>query len=169
MRPRQHRQSGAVTIEFALTYVGLILPVTFAIIFTAELLWVWHSAIEWTREGARYAATHCWQSDASNVSGYMRNNVPLNIDQAQFAGGPAEIAISYYAKDPSSGAYVDFTCSGDCSVTCVPDLVIVTVSGYQFTKFLNYLGLNPIPLPDFTTTLPVEGAGCNPEDLSCSP
>ena len=165
---RRHQQ-GAVTVEFALTYVGLIIPVTFAIVFTAQLLWVWHSAIEWTREGARYAATHCWQADGSNVSAYMRQNVPVNVDQAQFSSGTAEIAVSYYARDTSTGALVDFTCTGDCSTACVPDLVIVSVTGYQFTRFFNYLGLNPIALPNYTTTLPTEGAGCNPEDGSCSP
>lgn len=173
--PRHQRQSkfgsrsGAVTVEFALTYVGLIVPVTFAIVFTAQLLWVWHSAIEWTREGARYAATHCWQSDGSNVQTYMKANVPVNIDQDQFTIGTAQLAISYYSKDPSSGAYIDFTCDGDCSVVCVPDLVIVSVTGYEFTRFLRYLGMSPIALPDFTTSMPVEGAGCNAEDGSCSP
>ena len=166
---RRNRRSGAVTVEFALTYVGLIIPVTFAIIFTAQLLWVWHSAVEWTREGARYATTHCWQADATNVTAYMRQNVPVNIDQDQFSAGTAEISVSYYSRDPLSGVLIDFACDGDCSTACVPDAVIVSVSGYQFTRFFNYLGLNPIALPNFTTTLPVEGAGCNPEDGSCSP
>ncbi len=169
MRKRRHNQSGAATVEFALTYLGLIIPVTFAIIFTAQLLWVWHSAIEWTREGARYAATHCWQADGSNVTTYMRANVPVNIDQDQFSSGTADIVVSYYARDPLSGSLVDFNCNGDCSTACVPDVVIVAVNGYQFTRFFNYLGMNPIVLPNFTTTVAVEGAGCNPEDGSCSP
>lgn len=166
---RKRNESGAATVEFALTYIGLIVPVTFAIVFTAQLLWVWHSAIEWTREGARYAATHCWQADGSNVTTYMKANVPVNVDQAQFANGPAEISVTFYSRDPSSGTLIDFTCTGDCSTACVPDVVIVSVTGYQFTRFFNYLGMNPISLPDFSTTLPVEGAGCNPEDGSCSP
>jgi hypothetical protein len=169
MRTNRCQQSGAATVEFALTYVGIIIPVTFAIVFTAQLLWVWHSAIEWTREGARYASTHCWQPEGSNVAAYMKQNVPVNIDQDQFVNGPAVITVSYYSHDPASGAYIDFTCTGSCSTACVPDLVIVSVTGYQFTKFLNYLHMNPIVMPDFTTTVPVESAGCNPEDGSCSP
>ena len=169
MRLRRRDQSGAATVEFALSYVGLILPVTFAIVFTAQLLWVWHSVIEWTREGARYASTHCWQADASNVTSYMKANVPLNIDQDQFAFGSAEIAVSYYTRDPSSGVLIDFSCDGSCSTLCVPDAVIISVTGYQFTRFFNYLHMAPLTLPDFTTTMPMEGAGCNPEDGSCSP
>lgn len=166
---RRHKQSGSATVEFAITYVGLIIPVTFAIIFSAQLLWVWHSAIEWTREGARYASTHCWQADATNVTAYMRQNVPVNIDQDQFSTGAAELSVTYYSRDPASGSLIDFTCSGDCSTACVPDVVIVSLNGYQFTRFFNYLGLNPIALPNFTTTVPIESAGCNPEDGSCSP
>ena len=30
------------------------------VIFVAEMLWVWHSVVDFTRDGARYAATHCW-------------------------------------------------------------------------------------------------------------
>ena len=49
-------------LEFALLYAGVMLPLTFMVIFVAEMLWVWHSVIDFTRDGARYAATHCWQS-----------------------------------------------------------------------------------------------------------
>ena len=135
----------------------------------AQMMWIWHSMVDYTRLGARYAATHCWQADSSNVAAYMRANVPVNVDQDQFSAGTAEISVTYYSRDAASGSLVDFTCDGDCSTACVPDVVLVSVSGYQFTRFFNYLGLNPVVLPNFTTTVPVEGAGCNPEDGSCSP
>jgi hypothetical protein len=34
---------------------------------------------------------------------------------------------------------------------------------------LDVLGLPPVALPDFRTTLAMEGAGCNPEEGTCLP
>ena len=76
---RRKRQSGQSTIEYVLVSAGVFLPLTFAIVYTAELLWVWHSVVEFTRDGARYAATHCWQGDGSNVTAYMRTHVPAMV------------------------------------------------------------------------------------------
>ena len=164
------RQRGQATLEFVLVYASVIAPVTFAIVFSAQLLWVWHSAIELTREGARYAATHCWQADGGNVKNYIPANVPVNIDQDQFSGsGTATITVAYYTRDPNSGTLVDFACDGDCSPACVPDAVTISIDGYEYRRFMSYLGLAPIALPNFTTTLPMEGAGCDPEQGSCSP
>ena len=64
---RRQRESGQATIEYAITFAGIILPLTFMIIFTAQLLWVWHSVVDFTRDGARYATTHCWQAGKDNV------------------------------------------------------------------------------------------------------
>src|SRR5690349_5534351 len=73
-------QAGAITIEFAIAWTGLVAPLTFGIVFTAQLLWIWHSVTDWTREGARYAATHCVQSSGDNVVAYMRANIPPMVD-----------------------------------------------------------------------------------------
>ena len=62
---RRKAKSGQATAEFALLYAAAILPLTFMIVFVAEMLWIWHSAADFTREGARYAATSCWASDGS--------------------------------------------------------------------------------------------------------
>ena len=61
------RRSGQASIELALLYGAVILPLTFMVIFVSEMLWVWHSVTDFTRDGARYAATHCWMSDTGNV------------------------------------------------------------------------------------------------------
>ena len=55
---RRRGESGQTTVEYGLLYAGVILPLTFAIIFAAEMLWVWHSVVDFTRNGAQYAATH---------------------------------------------------------------------------------------------------------------
>jgi hypothetical protein len=63
------RRSGQALTEFAVLYAGVVLPLTFMIVFVSEMLWVWHSVVDFTRDGARYAATHCWMADAGNVAG----------------------------------------------------------------------------------------------------
>jgi Flp pilus assembly pilin Flp len=167
---RLHDESGQTTVEYGLLYVGVILPLTFAIVFLAELLWVWHSVVDYTRDGARYAASHCWQSDGGNVRTYMQTHVPLMIDMNQFQEGQAQINIEYFAADPASGSLSDFACSaGDCTVDCLPDAVTVSVSNYQFARFQNFLGLPPVVIPDFRTSLPIESDGCDPEQGVCLP
>ena len=169
MRARRRAQGGAATLEFALVYVSLIVPVTFALVFTSQMIWIWHSMNEWTRDGARYAATHCWQDAGANVVGYMRNHVPVNIDQDQFATGQADLSIQFFSRDPDSGALVDYSCDSSCSPSCVPDVVTVSVSNYEFRRFLSYLGIAPLAMPNFSTTVAIEGAGCDPATSACEP
>ena len=86
-----------------MVFGGILAPATFAFIFTAQLLWIWHSVNDFTRQGAGYAATHCWESSAGNVISCMQANVPMMPNQTQFQNGPAQIAVSYFAEDPTSG------------------------------------------------------------------
>src|SRR6185503_19275348 len=90
---------GAVTVEFALIYGVVLLPLTFMFVFACEMLWVWHSVAEWTRAGAKYAATHCFQADGENVKQWMRDNVPRVIDQNRFREGEVEINVAYFVQD----------------------------------------------------------------------
>ena len=166
----RRKKNGQAALEFAIVYSAVILPVTFAIIFTAELLWVWNSVVEFTRNGARYAATHCWQPGSDNVRTYMQQNVPPTIDMNQFQSGEAEIQIQYYSKDPDTGALVEFACEGsECSTECVPDTVTVSVTNYEFRAFMSYLGLPPVTIPNFQTTVPIESLGCDPDQGVCLP
>lgn len=165
----RRRQRGQATVEYALVFAGVIVPTLFAIIFTAELLWIWHSVADFTRDGASYASTHCWQTGADNVVNYMRNHVPLMIDRDQFQGGTASLVVTYYSKDPDTGQLTEFACSGDCSTLCIPDTVTVKVANYQFDGINRYLGLPPVTIPDFQSTLPIESAGCDPEQGTCLP
>jgi hypothetical protein len=168
-RPRTSER-GQASLEYVLTASAVILPLTFAIIFTAQLLWVWHSVVEYTREGGRYATTHCWQGDGENVATYMKTHVPLMVDLDQFQNGEAQIELKYFSRDAESGQLVDFSCDGgDCSTMCVPDAVSVRITNYEFRKFVSYLGLPAVKIPDFYTILPMESAGCDPEQGSCLP
>jgi hypothetical protein len=168
--PRPNTRLGAVTVEFALVYGLILLPLSFMFVFACQMLWVWHSVAEWTRAGAKYAATHCYQAGGDNVTNWMRENVPRMIDQERFRQGEVEIAVEYFTQDPATGDPVEFTCEGpDCSVECIPEQVRITVSAYEFRRMFDVLGLAPVPLPDFRTSLSMEGAGCNPEDATCLP
>jgi hypothetical protein len=166
---RLRKQSGQALLEFALVYVGVVVPLTFGIIFLSEMLWTWHSVVELNRDVARYAATHCYQGDTQNVISYMQTHVPRMIDQEQFQQGQATLAVNYFARDPDTGQLTPFSCDGDCSIDCIPDAVSVSIRDYQFKHFLDYLKLQPITIPPFTTSLPIESAGCDPQQGSCQP
>ncbi len=169
MQRRLKRRSGQAVLEFALMYVGVIVPLTFGIIFLAEMLWTWHSVVELTRDVARYAATHCYEGDGANVISYMQTHVPPMVDQAQFQQGQAMLSIQYWAKDPDTGQLTAFTCDSECSVDCIPDAVTVGISNYQWSHFLDFLKIQPVTIPPFTTSLPIESAGCDPQQGSCLP
>jgi hypothetical protein len=165
---RNHRsaRSGSITVEFAMVFVGILAPVTFGFIFTAQLLWIWHSVNDWTRQGAGYAATHCWESSAANVISFMQSNVPAMPYQAQFQSGPAQIIVSYFAEDPTTGILTPFSCSGDCSTGCIPDVVTVSVANFQYQPFSM---VSPIALPNFQATTAMQSCGCDPETGICTP
>jgi hypothetical protein len=165
---RKHR-AGQATLEFALAWAAVLVPVTFGILYTALMLWVWHTTANFTRQGARYAATHCWQNGGGNVAQWMRENPPIVWDQGQFVSGSAEIQISYFSRNAESGELEDFSCDGECSPACVPDVVRVAIANYEFRGFFTAFGLSPVTIPNFQTTLPVESAGCDPETATCNP
>ncbi len=169
-RERQRAVSGQSMVEWAIIYAAVIMPLTMAVIFTSELLWVWHSVSEMTREGARYAATHCWDGSGDNVMTYVRTHVPRMIDMQQFQSGEAEVTVEYFTRNAETGTLDEFSCDqGECTTLCVPDAVRVGVGNYSFRRFLDMLGLPGVPLPDFRTTVPIESAGCDPEQAACVP
>jgi hypothetical protein len=51
----------------------------------------------------------------------------------------------------------------------VPDSVTVSITGYEFNHFFPMLGLPPLQVPPFSTTIPVESAGANPETATSLP
>jgi hypothetical protein len=168
MQVRRSNRAGQSLIEFVVAYATVLIPLTFAVIFTSQILWIWHSVNEFTRQGADYAATHCWTNGGGNVAQFMRSNVPAMINQEQFQSG-VEIAVNYFGRDPESGLMIPFQCDSECSTSCVPDAVTVSVTGYEYRTFLTALGLPPVILPNFRTSIPMEGAGCDPEQGVCLP
>jgi hypothetical protein len=156
--------SGQATTEFAVLYAAVILPLTFMTVFVAEMLWIWHGVADFTRDGARYASTHCWEQDGSNVIAYMESHVPAIIDQAQFQNGAAGISVQYY----SDGGVTPF--SGDtCGGVCIPETVSVSVTNYQFLRFASFMKQPPVQIPPFTTMVPMESAGFQDASGVCVP
>lgn len=163
------RQRGQSAVEFALTYLALILPLTMMLYHISNMMWVWHSTSDFTRQGAQYAATHCWQPGGSNVLNYMRQNTPIMFDRDKFRDGQAEIEVSYFGRNADSGELEDYSCDGSpCSRECVPSLVRVRITNYQYAGLFSYFGLAPVAVPPFTTSMPMEGAGCSPDEETCT-
>jgi TadE-like protein len=165
---RRRRQSGQAVMEFAILYAGVVLPLTFMVIVIAQMLWIWHSVVDFTRDGARYAATHCFMGDGSNVISYMQADVPAMIDQNEFQNGTATIQVLYYSQNPDGTLSAFAGCDATCSAACIPDAVSVGISSYQYLRFSGYFKLPPVTIPAFTTSIPMESAGCD-ETGTCLP
>src|ERR1035438_159935 len=154
--------SGSVTFETALVMAFILIPVTFGLIMTAGALWTWSGVVHLTRIGAVYAATHCYQdASGSNVVSYMQTNLPPILDPTQITNGQALITVQYWTQDPVGHQTIPFDCGSSCSPDCAPDAVTVTVTGYQFNVVTSIVGLQPIPMPPFSTSMQVESAGAD--------
>lgn len=167
---RKTGSRGQASVEMALTLVAGILPLTLGLIAFAEIAWTYHALATLTRQGARYAATHCWQDDAgSNVVTWVQANAPAFPDRAQLVSGGIQIQVNYWTHDPITNQSIPFSCGGGCSSQCVPDSVTVGIGGYQFNHFLTQLGLQPLQVPPFSTTVEVQSAGGDAETAISSP
>jgi Flp pilus assembly protein TadG len=161
---------GQATVETALVLMAAIIPLSFGLIAFTEIAWTYHALATLTRQGARYAATHCWQDDAgSNVVTWMQANAPAFPDRPLLASGGVQIQVSYWMHDKDTHQSVPFTCGGGCSPDCLPDSVTVRIAGYQFNHFFPLLGLRPLEVPSFSTTVEIESGGGNPETAVSSP
>ena len=160
--------SGQAVVEFALLYAAVILPLTFMIVFVAEMLWTWHSVVDFTRAGAQFAATHCWEADgsASNVLGWMQSHVPPMIDQNQFQSNAAGIQVQYFSQ-AADGTLSPLSSCSDGGAICEPDAVSVSITSYQFTRFSSFFKLGNVLMPPFTTTIPMESGGYQDATGTC--
>ena len=168
--PKARPTRGQALMEFALLFGGVLLPMLFMVVFIARGLWVWHSVADFTRYGARYAATHCWEPDgsASNVIAFMQANVPPMVDMNQFQNGQALVTVQYFSENPD-GTTTLFDGSSCAGGICVPDTVSVSVSNYNFIGLSPYFSLPTVPIPDFTTSEPMENAGYQDASGVCVP
>ena len=161
---------GQANVETALALIFGIIPLTFGLFAFSELAWTYHALATLTRQGARYAATHCWQDESgSNVVNWMQSNAPAFPDRPLLTSGGIQLQVSYWTHNTGTHQTVPFTCGGGCSPDCVPDSVTVSITGYEFNHFFPVLGLPPLQVPPFSTTVEMESAGENPETAASSP
>ncbi|MSO19457.1 MAG: pilus assembly protein [Acidobacteria bacterium] len=155
-------QRGQANVEFALVLIAGLIPLSLGLIAFAELAWTYHSLATLTRQGARYAATHCWVDDAgSNVITWMQNNSPPFLDRPRLSDGGAQIQVAYWTQDFATQESTQFSGSESCSPGAAPDSVTVSISGYQFGHILPTLGFSPLSVPSFATTVEMESVGAN--------
>ena len=164
-------QQGLATVEFAI--VGaLLMLLLLGVIEFARLVFVWNTATEATRRGARIAAVCPVNAPAiQNVTVFndpaIRNITVFNDDatsgQSALITGlsSADVQVEYLdaGGNPADCTYCncDDTC-GDTSFVSIK-YVQVSIENYQHT-----LAFPPITLtmPPFETTLPRESLGIVP-------
>jgi hypothetical protein len=154
----------------ALVLIAGIIPLTLGLFAFAEIGWTYHVLKTLTRQGAQYASTHCWvDTVGSNVVSWMQANAPPFIDRPLLSSGGIQIEVSYWMHDPVTHQSMPFFCAASCSPECVPDSVTVSIRGYQFRHFLPMLGMEPLEVPPFSTTVGIQSAGGDPETGISSP
>lgn len=128
-RPSRRPQRGAAAVEFALASI-LFFGMTIGVIELGTVAYVYSTAVEATRLGARMAAV-CDVGDPQ-VKQRMGELLPMLT--------PDKITISY----PSTG------CS---STSCEP--VTVTISNLTVTPLIPLVSVD-FPVPAFSTSIPSE-------------
>ncbi|MBI1891474.1 MAG: pilus assembly protein [Burkholderiales bacterium] len=132
MKKMSLSQRGAAAVEFGLT-LSFYLLLLLGIIEFARFLYIYNSAVEATRAGARTAVVSTMNSP--DILQEMRLILEdLTADQ---------IAITY----------LPLNCVTDCAY------VQIALNGYSVTPI--FWPHDPIVLPPFTTTLPAESLGNN--------
>jgi len=168
MRTRNSR--GQALVETALALVFGMIPLTFGLLAFSEVAWTYHALATATRQGARYAATHCFEDESgSNVVNWIHANAPAFPDRNLLVSGGIQVQVSYWMHDLANHQTVPFSCAGGCNPDCVPDSVTVSITGYEFNHFFPILGLTPLQVPPFSSTVAIESAGGNPETASSTP
>ncbi len=147
----KNRQAGATVIEFSLVMI-FFLTVFLGILDFTRMLWTWNAANEATRWGARVSVV-CDKGAAAVVAS-MKKMLPQLTD--------ANVVIDWY----DSGGNVSTSCT---SANCSGVNVRITGLNYNWISPLGYANQAAIPMPGFSTYLPREIMGQDPNSASvCS-
>ena len=141
---------GTFLIEFAIIAAALF-TILFAVIELSRIIWIWNTADEATRRGARVAA----------VCPIDHPAVPeATIFATAGSGGPSPILRGLDTSNVSV-AYLDEF--GDAE-TVFGDIKYVRVSlnGYTVTPLIPFIDTT-FTLPKFETTIPSESLGLIPD------
>ena len=139
------RQTGATIVEFSLVLM-LFLMLFLGILDFARMLWTWNAANEATRWGARVSVV-C-DRGAAAVLASMQKFVP------QLAA--ANVQIDWY----DAAGNISATCD---STNCAGVNVLITGLNYQWLSPLGFATQAAIPMPGFSTYLPREIMGQDPD------
>ncbi len=165
MRRFWRSTGGQEVVEYALLAAGVVIPLLFAIIFVGQMLWVWHSVAEFTREGARYAATHGGMYLREGTA--QQTGVPAIVNSSELKSylarrtallDPNLMQVNVAWTAPSTLTPVNMPTYVDVDPTRVPpgqeivqNNVIVTVT-YQW--FPEVFGIGPLTLTS-TSQMPM--------------
>lgn len=140
----KRRQAGATAVEFAFVLI-IFLTFFLGILDFARMLWTWNAATEATRWGAR-ASVVCAR-DAAVVLANMQKFLP------QLSAG--NVQIDWYDAAGNVSATCDHT-------NCAGVNVRITGLNYQWISPLGFSNQAALPMPGFSTYLPREVMGQDP-------
>jgi Flp pilus assembly protein TadG len=144
-------QSGATAVEFALVLI-IFLTFLLGILDFARMLWTWNAATEATRWGARVAVV-CDKGAAAvlaNMSKFLPQLTAANVQ------------IDWYDKTGSISTTCDHT-------SCAGVNVRITGLDYQWISPIGFGTHAAIPMPSYSTYLPREIMGQDPNSAAvCS-
>ena len=145
------KQCGSTIVEFALVLI-IFLTFLLGILDFARMLWTWNAANEATRWGARVAVV-C-DKDAAAVLTSMKKFVP------QLAA--ANVKIDWYDGTGNISTTCDHT-------NCAGVNVKIINLNYQWISPIGFSNHAAIPMPGFSTYLPREIMGQDPNSAAvCS-
>jgi hypothetical protein len=145
------RQQGLTTVEFAIVATTFFM-ILFGVIEVSRGLFVWNTIGEATRRGARVAVV-CPPNHSAPARAAVFSNNP--------GGGSSSPVLSGLTMDNIAVAYLD--ADGEPTAV-VADIryVRVSITDYEH-QFLIPLLTQTITVPPFSTTLPRESLGKNPD------
>lgn len=152
------REQGLFLVEFAIIAAALFI-LLFALIELARIIWIWNTADEATRRGARVAA----------VCPIDHPAVPEATIFAQpGSGGPSPILRGL----TTANVQVDYLDANGDPETTFGEINYVRVSlvNYQVTPLIPFINTT-FTLPPFDTTIPSESLGFipNPANPTATP
>mgnify|MGYP001586328516 CR=1 FL=1 len=149
---KEKREQGLFLLEFAIIAVALFM-LLFAVIELSRIIWIWNTADEATRRGARVAAV-CPEDHP-----YIKE---VTMFAKPGSGGPSPILRGLEA----SNIKVDYL-GADGDNDPRPDFddikyVRVWLEGYEVEPLIPFINTK-FTLPPFETTIPSESLGLVPE------
>lgn len=146
------KQQGATAVEFALVLI-IFLTFFLGIVDFARMLWTWNAANEATRWGARISVV-CDKGSPAVLTAMQKFLPQLTA---------SNVKVDWYDATGAISTSCDFA-------SCAGVSVSITGLNYQWiSPIAGAAALAPIPMPGFSTYLPREIMGQDPNSSSvCS-